>query len=203
VVANFLNGLTHWELWRIIQSGNQMYEMKSDNIVEGIFSWMKEERALGSAYFFVKAIFLKYIKMQEILYGTAQAAKDSPRTRITPRAQVLFDQNNMRISKNSHIATIQCQNPLRGAVVAAMGNSNRQNSYNVDFARKVSKCTQCLLPKYIYNTYPKYINHIYPRYIYNRYPRYIYNRYPRYIYHRYPRYIYHRYPRYIYHRYPR
>jgi hypothetical protein len=108
--------------------------MTSDNLVEGLFGWMKEERALGSAYFFTKAIFIKSLKMQNNLYTTAQAAVLSGDS-ITARARDIFDHNKVFITTESYTVITQTRNPPTGLI--CKGHSSRI-PYNVDFERMES-----------------------------------------------------------------
>jgi hypothetical protein len=132
--------------WRLLRSGNRMYEMRSDNLVEGMFGWLKEERSLGSAYFFTKAIFLKYVGMQASLYKTAEAVQMND---ITPKARQIFDTNMLSITIESHTVQVHARNPPKGVVTTALGHSSRQKSYNVDYLLKVRL--------HLYPAYPFYI----------------------------------------------
>ena len=54
----YLNGIENWQVYKVVEKGNMLFNMKSDNIVEGIMSWILECRYLSPLYF-IKAIMLQ------------------------------------------------------------------------------------------------------------------------------------------------
>ena len=45
-----------WALHVAIERNCSLYEMKSDNIVEGVFSWLKDERTLITPFYVIQAM---------------------------------------------------------------------------------------------------------------------------------------------------
>jgi hypothetical protein len=89
-IADYLMQITNWQLYQVIARGNVVYEIKSDNIVEGVFSWCKEERALDSACFFTQAMFMSNAERLIDLKATAIKAEVS-KAQITPFAYNNFN----------------------------------------------------------------------------------------------------------------
>ena len=52
----YLSKIDNWELYKAIERGLILYEFNSDNVIEIIFSWLKECRAHASAYYVTYAI---------------------------------------------------------------------------------------------------------------------------------------------------
>jgi hypothetical protein len=138
-IAVYLESIANWQLYKVIASGNVVYEMKSDNLVEGVFSWCKEERSLGSAFFFTQAIFMTNAQRLVDLRATATKAEAS-RSRITPFAYAIFDHTRINTNAAHYTVLVQRQEPPKGLVTNAVGNSARQRTYNVDFLLMICDC---------------------------------------------------------------
>jgi hypothetical protein len=112
-IAEYMDGIANWQLYKVIASGNVVYEMKSDNLVEGVFSWCEEERSLGSAFFFTQAIFMSNAKRLTDLRATAMRAKASS-MRITPFAYAIFDHNLLNTNAAHYTVLVQAEEPPKG-----------------------------------------------------------------------------------------
>ena len=61
-MANYLSKINNWAGYLAFQIGILLYEMKSDNIIEIVFSWLKEARAYITPYFVTYQIILANIE---------------------------------------------------------------------------------------------------------------------------------------------
>ena len=60
--------IENWRLFDAIERGNILYEFKSDNIIEIIFSGAKESRTYGTPYFVLHSIITENIKRMSNLF---------------------------------------------------------------------------------------------------------------------------------------
>jgi hypothetical protein len=76
-LATYLNSITgNWQLFHAVEKNLPLYEMKSDNLVEQIFSWLKEERCVGGPLWFSTSLFLKL--NERLLTFKEDALQESP-----------------------------------------------------------------------------------------------------------------------------
>lgn len=57
----YLEKVSNWQLYKAIKRGNIIYGINSDNLVEIIFSWLREARSYVTPYYI-----LSYIMMQNV-----------------------------------------------------------------------------------------------------------------------------------------
>ena len=55
-MAQYLEEIDNWQLYKAVERGNTIYEMKSDNIVEITFSWLEEVRCYCTPYYVIIAV---------------------------------------------------------------------------------------------------------------------------------------------------
>ena len=64
----YLAKIDNWQLYKAIERGNILYEFKSDNIIEIVFSWLKESRALSTPYFVLYSIIYDNARLMSQLF---------------------------------------------------------------------------------------------------------------------------------------
>ena len=86
-----------------IERSCSLYEMKSDNLVEGVFSWLKEERALGTPFYVIQALFRK----SSMLYSTLrESAAEDVNLILTRRATNTYSINQQMLNSQKRVYTI-------------------------------------------------------------------------------------------------
>ena len=83
-MLEYLDGANNWELYKAIERGCQLYNMKSSNIVEIFYNSIKEARTYSNPFFFLKAALLKNIERTSILYESSMKVI-SENCGLTPR----------------------------------------------------------------------------------------------------------------------
>jgi hypothetical protein len=67
-LATFLESITNWRLFEAIERGNILYEMKTNNLVEGVFSWLEEVRSFATPYYIICSLMKLNISRINSLY---------------------------------------------------------------------------------------------------------------------------------------
>ena len=67
-MAQYLEEIDNWQLYKAVERGNRIYEMKSDNIVEITFSWLEEVRSYCTPYYVIADLMMENIIRINNLY---------------------------------------------------------------------------------------------------------------------------------------
>ena len=90
---DYLIKIPNWALYLAIARKNMVYDMKSDNIVEGIFSWIRDERSLMTPLYFINGFMLKYAtRISDLISNSGKIESE-----LTPRAIELFNKSRQRV----------------------------------------------------------------------------------------------------------
>lgn len=129
-----------WQLYRVIDRGNVIYEMKSDNIVEGAFSWARELRHISSAYFFCEELYCSLV--QRINLMKARIEDIPSKEYLTPVAKARVMENSERARYANYSVSISNKNKdaIVGIVTIFKGSPPRKVMYNVDFLARKCEC---------------------------------------------------------------
>ena len=65
---NYLSKIENWRLYEAKQRGLVLYEFKSDNIIEIMFSWCKQARTYSTPYYVLFHIIFDNIKLMSSMY---------------------------------------------------------------------------------------------------------------------------------------
>lgn len=68
----YLSKITNWSNYVAFERGIILYEMKSDNVIEIVFSWLKESRCYITPYFVTYSILSENVKRIETLRKSLQ-----------------------------------------------------------------------------------------------------------------------------------
>ena len=71
-MTKYLSKIANWAGYIAFEKGILLYEMKSDNIIEIVFSWLKEARSYIYPYFVTRQIIFENIKRIITLRKSAQ-----------------------------------------------------------------------------------------------------------------------------------
>jgi hypothetical protein len=72
----YLSKIKNWELYKAVNLGCTLHEMRCDNIVEIFFSWCKEARTYCTPYYFLKYLLLQNIERINDLHESSLAEGD-------------------------------------------------------------------------------------------------------------------------------
>ena len=58
-MLQYLNNIPNWELYKAIDRGNILYEIKSDNLIEIAWAWLKDCRSYVTPFYVLKTLLYK------------------------------------------------------------------------------------------------------------------------------------------------
>lgn len=129
-----------WQLYKVIQKGNIIHEVKSDNIVEATFGVHLEERHDPSLFVFLQEL---YSRGCERMNKMKQEIGDlDPQECLVPVAKARFDLNVLYAKTCGCDVSYSSTDPnkLCGTVSKYMGTPPRLVRYNVNFLKRTCDC---------------------------------------------------------------
>ena len=137
----YLNGVDGvWQLYKVIERGNIIHEVKSDNIVEATFSVHLEERHDPSLFVFLQEM---YCRCCERMNKMKQKIQDLGQQEIlVPVAKARFNENVLSAKHAGYEVSYSHSDPkkLRGIVTIYKHSPPRPVRYNVNFVERICNC---------------------------------------------------------------
>lgn len=139
--ANYLDKVEgDWQLYKVLLKKNVLYEMKSDNLVEGVFAWLLEVRALKSPYMIAKDF---YIKVMERTNTTKSDIEKLPLSvQLTAFAKKCYENNERASRNNMFTATVSSNSDdgKRPTGVVKVTHGSGVTCYTVSFPELQCPC---------------------------------------------------------------
>lgn len=137
-----------WQLHKVIERGNIIHEMKSDNIVEQAFSVHLAQRQNPSAFTFLYEMFADTCcKVNEMKLRI----ESLPTTEFLVPVAVSMYKANMQFANTAGYEMSFSRaaiNNLCGNVSRSVANTSRKVYYNVHFQHRTCDCKQSDVPCY-------------------------------------------------------
>jgi hypothetical protein len=134
-----------WQMYRLHECGAVLHEFQSDNVIEGAFGWMVEDRQCGSAYNFATAMHVKVMTRMNAMKLDVRNLPKGPADFLTPYAERCFRRNEQKVKLLGPLtfSVPEAGNNECAPKVVVMGTSKLTGalrSHVVDFAAKTCGC---------------------------------------------------------------
>lgn len=130
--AAYLRPIPNWQVYKVLAKGGILHELKSDNLVEGMFSSLRLARQAGSPVFVANEITVTALKIQR----HAQVLAEESASDVAPRALKLLTLNFIEAEKfcvevaSNHQAIVRFSGACR----------KRSPGCNVNLKKKTCDC---------------------------------------------------------------
>jgi hypothetical protein len=130
---DYLCGIENWQLYKVVERGNMVFDMKSNNIVEQTMNFLLEAREMSPYYFIRQALLdiLNLINSQRV---------EEINSIFTPFAKDLIDKSLLKIQQHPYTITVLSQSKKLYQVSHTTSNVYHATTYNVDMFKGTCSC---------------------------------------------------------------
>jgi hypothetical protein len=130
---DYLCNIENWQVYKVIERGNMIFNMKSNNIVEQTMNFLLDAREM-SPYFFIKQTLIDIL---ELINSQRAEVMNSI---FTPYANDIIEKSRLGIQQNPYTVITLSASKMLYQLSHTKSNIHHSTTYNLDLLRKTCSC---------------------------------------------------------------